>query len=153
MGLISRVSSRTYRNTNMLLQLTSLHLLFISFIFAKDFEIDVKPGGEVHKVKERHGPMHCHFTYASDGGTNEAWTMTIEKMTNNRYLCSVLRPSGTSYLYFENLKLMGCKTGCTVVTHEAYDNGGALEKTTFLAEGRTLRPSDEFKNELAKLSI
>merc|ERR1711981_1327091 len=153
MGLISRVSSRTYRNyRNMLPKLAALAFLATT-VLAKDFEIDVKPGGEVHKVKERHGPMHCHFKYVCNGGTNEAWTMTIEKMTSNKYLCSVLRPSGTSYLYFENLKLMGCKTGCSIVTYEAYDNGGALEKTTFLAEGRTLRPSDEFKNELAKLSI
>ena len=104
--------------------------LFISLLaslgFCKDFEIDVKPGGEVHKIKERVGPMHCHFTYVCNGGTNEAWTLTIEKLENHKYLCSVFRPSGTSYLYMENVKLMGCKKGCSVVGHEAYDNNEIL---------------------------
>ena len=122
-------------------------------ISAKDFEIDVKPGGEVHKVKERVGPMHCHFTYVCNGGTNEAWTLAIEKLESNKYLCSVYRPSGTSYLYMENIKLMGCKKGCSVVGHEAYDNNDMLDGGVFSVDGRSLKPNDGFKNELSKLSI
>ena len=131
--------------------------LFISLLaslgFCKDFEIDVKPGGEVHKIKERVGPMHCHFTYVCNGGTNEAWTLTIEKLENHKYLCSVFRPSGTSYLYMENVKLMGCKKGCSVVGHEAYDNNEILDGGLFDAEGRSLKPNTGFKNELSKFSI
>ena len=46
------------------------------------------------------------------------------------YMCSVFRPSGTSYLYMENVKLMGCKKGCEISGHEAHDNNGMLDGNT-----------------------
>lgn len=48
---------------------------------------------------------------------------------------------------------MGCKKGCTVVGHEAYDNNDMLDGGVFSVDGRSLKPNDGFKNELSKLSI
>ena len=83
--------------------MNSFFSLFISLVVAKDFQIDVAPGYEpdpgYREVKHRDGPMQCRFQFAAQGGTNEAWTMSIERINKSIYSCIVARPSGTSYLY------------------------------------------------------
>uniref|UniRef100_A0A8C9PF22 Myeloid-derived growth factor n=1 Tax=Spermophilus dauricus TaxID=99837 RepID=A0A8C9PF22_SPEDA len=43
----------------------------------------------------------CMFTYASQGGTNEQWQMSLGTSEDHQHFtCTIWRPQGKSYLYF-----------------------------------------------------
>uniref|UniRef100_UPI00398F5CBB myeloid-derived growth factor isoform X2 n=1 Tax=Pristiophorus japonicus TaxID=55135 RepID=UPI00398F5CBB len=68
-------------------------------------EFDVRPGGLVHSHSEILGEHKCTFTYASQGGTNERWHMSVGISEDNKlFSCSVWRPQGKSYLFFTQFK-------------------------------------------------
>ncbi|XP_044514428.1 myeloid-derived growth factor [Gracilinanus agilis] len=71
-------------------------------------EFDVRPGGVVHSFSQSHakaGEHTCTFTYASQGGTNEQWQMSLDLSDDNRLLtCIIWRPQGKSYLFFTQFK-------------------------------------------------
>ena len=59
------------------------------------------------------GGFTCSFTYIAQGGTNEEWEATVGvNEDKTAYSCTILRPSGTTYLYTENWKIE--LTGATV---------------------------------------
>ncbi|KAF7460954.1 myeloid-derived growth factor [Urocitellus parryii] len=65
---------------------------------------DVRPGGVVHSFSQNVGPgdkFTCMFTYASQGGTNEQWQMSLGTSEDHQHFtCTIWRPQGKSYLYF-----------------------------------------------------
>ncbi|XP_003280615.1 myeloid-derived growth factor isoform X1 [Nomascus leucogenys] len=69
---------------------------------------DVRPGGVVHSFSHNVGPgdkYTCMFTYASQGGTNEQWQMSLGTSEDHRHFtCTIWRPQGKSYLYFTQFK-------------------------------------------------
>ncbi|MEQ2189993.1 hypothetical protein GOODEAATRI_030944 [Goodea atripinnis] len=78
----------------------------------KTVEFNVKPGGVVHTFSEGIREYECTFTYASQGGTNEQWLMSVGLSEDDKlFSCSVWRPQGKSYLFFTQFKaeLKGAK--------------------------------------------
>lgn len=72
---------------------------------SKTVEFNVKPGGVVHTFTETIREYECSFTYASQGGTNEQWLMSVGLSDDDRlFSCSVWRPQGKSYLFFTQFK-------------------------------------------------
>ncbi|KAM6218261.1 myeloid-derived growth factor [Rhynchocyon petersi] len=70
-------------------------------------EFDVRPGGVVHSFSQSMGPgdkSTCTFTYASQGGTNEKWQMSLGTSEDQHFTCTIWRPQGKSYLYFTQFK-------------------------------------------------
>ncbi|XP_005405845.1 PREDICTED: myeloid-derived growth factor isoform X2 [Chinchilla lanigera] len=69
---------------------------------------DVRPGGVVHSFSQDVGPgdkFTCTFTYASQGGTNEQWQMSLGTSEDHQHFtCTIWRPQGKSYLYFTQFK-------------------------------------------------
>ncbi|CAO2641139.1 Myeloid-derived growth factor [Lemmus lemmus] len=69
---------------------------------------DVRPGGVVHSFSQDVGPggkFTCTFTYASQGGTNEQWQMSLGTSEDSQHFtCTIWRPQGKSYLYFTQFK-------------------------------------------------
>ncbi|XP_074491429.1 myeloid-derived growth factor [Sebastes fasciatus] len=71
----------------------------------KTVEFNVKPGGVVHTFTEKIKEYECSFTYASQGGTNEQWLMSVGLSDDDKlFSCSVWRPQGKSYLFFTQFK-------------------------------------------------
>ncbi|XP_040040491.2 myeloid-derived growth factor [Gasterosteus aculeatus] len=71
----------------------------------KTVEFNVKPGGVVHTFTEAIREYECSFTYASQGGTNEQWLMSVGLSDDDKlFSCSVWRPQGKSYLFFTQFK-------------------------------------------------
>uniref|UniRef100_A0A3B3IIT8 Myeloid-derived growth factor n=1 Tax=Oryzias latipes TaxID=8090 RepID=A0A3B3IIT8_ORYLA len=71
----------------------------------KTVEFNVKPGGVVHSFTEGVRDYECTFTYASQGGTNEQWLMSVGLSDDDSlFSCSVWRPQGKSYLFFTQFK-------------------------------------------------
>jgi len=69
--------------------------------------IDVRPGAGRQEVEQKWGEFTCKFEYKSQGGTNEQWSMTMARnKKGTEWLCVVERPSGLSYLFFEEFKLL-----------------------------------------------
>ncbi|XP_034005675.1 myeloid-derived growth factor [Trematomus bernacchii] len=87
----------------------SFLLVFLSFSASaerqKTVEFNVKPGGVVHTFTEAVKEYECSFTYASQGGTNEQWLMSVGLSDDDKlFSCSVWRPQGKSYLFFTQFK-------------------------------------------------
>ncbi|XP_036740084.2 myeloid-derived growth factor isoform X1 [Manis pentadactyla] len=69
---------------------------------------DVRPGGVVHSFSQNAGPgdkYTCVFTYASQGGTNEKWQMSLGTSEDNQHFtctiwsrCSLSSARGSSHL-------------------------------------------------------
>ncbi|ESP00685.1 hypothetical protein LOTGIDRAFT_149784 [Lottia gigantea] len=81
-----------------------------SYEMTRDYEeashFDVMPGGAVLSHEKQLDGFTCKFTYACQGGTKEGWQLTINTNTDKtKYLCSVQRPDGKSYLFFQSFKL------------------------------------------------
>ncbi|XP_037554015.1 myeloid-derived growth factor [Nematolebias whitei] len=71
----------------------------------KTVEFNVKPGGMVHTFTEGIREYECTFTYASQGGTNEQWLMSVGLSDDDKlFSCSLWRPQGKSYLFFTQFK-------------------------------------------------
>lgn len=92
---------------------------------------DVKPGGTQHEFEHKAFGITCKFTYVCQGGTNEEWVLDMEK-AGNIVICSIARPIGSSYLFFQQFKV------------EAI--GGILTEGKAMSSGRELRP-DEYTTE------
>ncbi|XP_068176477.1 myeloid-derived growth factor [Antennarius striatus] len=79
---------------------------------SKSVPFDVKPGGEKHTVTDSLKQYKCSFTYASQGGTNEEWMMSLGLSDDDTmFSCTLWRPQGKSYLFFTqfNVELNGAK--------------------------------------------
>ncbi|XP_049645003.1 myeloid-derived growth factor [Suncus etruscus] len=124
---------------------------------------DVRPGGVVHSFSEDAGPGNkytCKFTYASQGGTNERWEMSLATSEDNQYFtCTIWRPQGKSYLYFTQFEaeVQGAKIESAMAYSKAGTEGESdipLKSEEFEVSQTTVahRPG-AFRAELSKLVI
>jgi len=117
-------------------------------------EFKVYPGGEVHTHTGTKDGFKCSFTYTANGGTNEAWEMTMGVNTDGTaYSCTIGTPRGTTYLYFEDFELeVG---GATIEHTEIYGNEKRrLPSNEARASGNyKFLSSDGFNHELAQISV
>ncbi|XP_058138032.1 myeloid-derived growth factor isoform X1 [Dasypus novemcinctus] len=102
---------------------------------------DVRPGGVVHSFSHSVGPgdrYSCVFTYASQGGTNEKWQMSLGTSEDHQHFtCTIWRPQGKSYLYFTQFK--------AEVRGAEIEYGMAYSKAAFERESDVPLNSEEFE--------
>ncbi|KAK3533790.1 hypothetical protein QTP70_027350 [Hemibagrus guttatus] len=127
---------------------------------AKTVEFNVKPGGVVHAFSEKIKDYECTFTYASQGGTNEQWQMSVGLSDDDRlFSCSVWRPQGKSYLFFTQFKaeIKGAKIEYASAYSQAAVGGlkdVALKEEEYIIGDSTVTHKDgKFRAELSKLTI
>lgn len=125
----------------------------------KTVEFNVKPGGVVHSFSEGVGEYECTFTYASQGGTNEQWLMSVGLSDDDRlFSCSVWRPQGKSYLFFTQFKaeLKGTKieyANAYSQTAAAGHSDVPLKPEEFTVGESTVTQNDgKFSAQLSKLT-
>ncbi|XP_006640065.2 myeloid-derived growth factor [Lepisosteus oculatus] len=147
------------------LKVSLISLLAVTFVSAsqektKTVEFNVRPGGMVHSFSEKIGEYGCSFTYASQGGTNEQWQMSVGISDDERlFSCSVWRPQGKSYLFFTQFKAE--VTGAKIEYARAYSQaavGGqkdvALKEEEYTVGDTSVTQRDgKFRAELSKLTI
>ncbi|KAK6314314.1 myeloid-derived growth factor [Coregonus clupeaformis] len=126
----------------------------------KTVEFNVKPGGEVHTFSEKMREYECSFTYASQGGTNEQWLMSVGLSDDDGlFSCSVWRPQGKSYLFFTQFKaeLKGAKVEYASAYSQTAAGGQrdvTLKEDEFTVGDSTVTHKDgKFRAELSKLTI
>lgn len=126
----------------------------------KTVEFNVKPGGVVHTFSEKMKEYECTFTYASQGGTNEQWLMSIGLSDNDQlFSCSVWRPQGKSYLFFTQFKaeLKGTKIEYANAYSQTAAGGQTdvpLKPEEFTVGESTVTHADgKFRAELSKLTV
>ncbi|CAL8308336.1 unnamed protein product [Lota lota] len=126
----------------------------------KTVEFNVKPGGVVHTFSETIGDHECSFTYASQGGTNEQWLMSIGLSDDDTlFSCSIWRPQGKSYLFFTQFKaeLKGAKIEYANAYSQMSEGGQrdvALKPEEFTVGDSTVTHTDgKFRAELSKLTM
>ncbi|XP_029284848.1 myeloid-derived growth factor [Cottoperca gobio] len=122
-------------------------------------EFDVKPGGVVHTFTEAVREYECSFTYASQGGTNEQWLMSVGLSDDDGlFSCSVWRPQGKSYLFFTQFKaeLKGTKIKYANAYSQTAASGQSdvpLKPEEFIVGESTVTHQDgKFNAQLSKLS-
>ncbi|TKC46319.1 myeloid-derived growth factor [Monodon monoceros] len=102
---------------------------------------DVRPGGVVHSFSQNVGPgdkYTCVFTYASQGGTNEKWQMSLGTSEDQQHFtCTIWRPQGKSYLYFTQFKVE--------VRGAEIEYGMAYSKAAFERESDVPLKNEEFE--------
>ncbi|XP_055402866.1 myeloid-derived growth factor isoform X2 [Bubalus kerabau] len=102
---------------------------------------DVRPGGVVHSFSQNVGPgdkYTCVFTYASQGGTNEKWQMSLGTSEDHQHFtCTIWRPQGKSYLYFTQFK--------AEVRGAEIEYGMAYSKAAFEKESDVPLKNEEFE--------
>ncbi|XP_071953740.1 myeloid-derived growth factor-like [Antedon mediterranea] len=117
-------------------------------------EFDVKPGGEVHVTEKKLGTFGCIFTYAAQGGTNEKWLFQISKEQEG-YVCSVERPDGRSYLFFQQFKL--AVVGASIAEVEVMgDSGAQLRSEEYVVDetkNQVYHAADMFRSQLTRVTI
>ncbi|KAM9386066.1 myeloid-derived growth factor [Pholidichthys leucotaenia] len=125
----------------------------------KTVEFNVKPGGVVHTFSERIREYECSFTYASQGGTNEQWLMSVGLSDDDRlFSCSVWRPQGKSYLFFTQFKaeLKGAKIEYANAYSQVAAGGQSdvpLKQEEFTVGESTVTHNDgKFSAQLSKLT-
>ncbi|MBN3303187.1 myeloid-derived growth factor [Amia ocellicauda] len=127
---------------------------------SKTAEFNVRPGGMVHSFSESIGEYSCSFTYASQGGTNEQWQMSVGISDDDRlFSCSVWRPQGKSYLFFTQFKaeVTAAKIEYASAFSQAAVGGQrdiALKEEEYTVGDSTVTHKDgKFRAELSKLTI
>ncbi|TRZ03299.1 hypothetical protein DNTS_027470 [Danionella cerebrum] len=143
-----------------------LMLLFIACEFyasaerTKTLDFDVKPGGVVHSFSAKLKKYKCTFTYASQGGTNEQWQMSVGLSDDEQmFSCSVWRPQGKSYLFFTQFKAE--IKGAKMEYASAYSQTGvggqrdvALKEEEYeVSESAVMQRDGKFRSELSKLTV
>uniref|UniRef100_A0A1A7WNG7 Chromosome 19 open reading frame 10 n=1 Tax=Iconisemion striatum TaxID=60296 RepID=A0A1A7WNG7_9TELE len=125
----------------------------------KTVEFNVKPGGVVHSFIERIREYECTFTYASQGGTNEQWLMSVGLSDDDRlFSCSVWRPQGKSYLFFTQFKaeLKGAKIEYANAYSQTAAGGQSdvpLKPEEFIVGESTVTHNEgKFRAQLSKLT-
>ncbi|KAM4629061.1 myeloid-derived growth factor [Polymixia lowei] len=140
--------------------ISALHLASAATDRTKTVEFNVKPGGVVHTFAESIREFECSFTYASQGGTNEQWLMSVGLSDDDRlFSCSVWRPQGKSYLFFTQFKAELKKTKieyASAYSQTAVGGQGdvALKPEEFTVGDSTVTHTDgKFRAELSKLTM
>ncbi|XP_051979995.1 myeloid-derived growth factor-like [Xyrauchen texanus] len=126
----------------------------------KTLDFDVKPGGVVHTFSAKMKKYECTFTYASQGGTNEQWQMSVGLSDDNKlFSCSVWRPQGKSYLFFTQFKaeIKGAKIEFATAFSQTAVGGQRdvpLKEEEYIVSESTVTHRDgKFRSELSKLTV
>ncbi|XP_075878970.1 myeloid-derived growth factor [Nelusetta ayraudi] len=126
----------------------------------KTVDLDIKPGGVVETFTKEISDYKCSFTYASQGGTNEHWMMSVGLSDDDRmFSCSVWRPSGRSYLFFTQFKveLKGAKVEYANAYSQTSDSGQGekeLKPEEFVVGDTTVtHNAAKFNAQLAKVTV
>lgn len=123
----------------------------------KTVGFNVKPGGVVHTFTETIEEYACSFTYASQGGTNEDWLMSVGLSDDDRlFSCSLWRPQGRSYLFFTQFKaeLKGAKIEYANAYSQSGHSDVALKAEEFTIDDNTVTQIDgKFSAQLSKLTV
>ncbi|XP_023674729.1 myeloid-derived growth factor [Paramormyrops kingsleyae] len=126
----------------------------------KTADFNVKPGGVVHTFSEKIRDYECSFTYASQGGTNEQWQMSVGLSDDDKlFSCSVWRPQGKSYLFFTQFKAE--VKGAKIEYASAFSQAGVggqkdvplKEEEYVTGESAVTQKDGKFRAELSKLII
>ncbi|XP_029003541.1 myeloid-derived growth factor [Betta splendens] len=140
-------------------------VLILAFVSAgpertKTVEFNVKPGGVVHTFTQGIREYECSFTYASQGGTNEQWLMSVGLSDDDSlFSCAVWRPQGKSYLFFTQFKaeLKGTKISYANAfsqTAAAGQSDVPLKPEEFTVRDATVTHMEgTFKAQLSKLTV
>lgn len=116
----------------------------LSVVRTESAEFSIKPNGKVSHEKASIGDVVCVFTYSAHGGTDELWKISIEKPAEE-YVCTIERPSQTSYLYFQSYS--ASVLGYAIENAEVFDNSGAvLQYDKFVIEDRVVKPMSQGVN-------
>lgn len=126
----------------------------------KTLDFDVKPGGVVHTFTGKIKKYECTFTYASQGGTNEQWQMSVGLSDKDKlFSCSIWRPQGKSYLFFTQFKaeIKGAKIEYAAAYSQSAVGGQrdvALKEEEYIVSESTVTQRDgKFHSELSKLTV
>lgn len=65
--------------------------------------IDIKPGAGLQVFEVSSNSITCVFQCKAQGGTKENWDFKILK-SEDKLKCAIQRPSGASYLFFEEFQ-------------------------------------------------
>ncbi|KAK0054246.1 myeloid-derived growth factor [Biomphalaria pfeifferi] len=117
----------------------------------------VKPGAGTLSVQYELKNYLCKFTYTAQGGTHEAWTISLEIMDGgNSVMCTVER-SIPSYLFFQDFKLelTGPLVAITEVdVKDSQRDGKSLQKDEYKLEKNSISSvAGKFKNHLEKVAV
>ncbi|XP_072166741.1 myeloid-derived growth factor-like [Diadema setosum] len=129
-----------------------IYLMVLHFVRSESIAFDVKPGGNPHSFEHGLGDFNCQFSYVAQGGTNEKWELQIESDRND-FICTVLRPQGTSYLFFQEFRLQ--VSGAVIHSAEVVANNDAPLKPGEYAMDETQVHSvpNVFKSQLARVTV
>ncbi|XP_072924810.1 myeloid-derived growth factor [Hemitrygon akajei] len=123
-------------------------------------EFDVRPGGLVHSHSETLGDHSCIFTYASQGGTNERWHMSVGISEDSKlFSCSIWRPQGKSYLFFTQFKAevtnakIEFANGFSQAAVDGRSDVPLKENEYVISENTVTHKDGVFKSQLSKLII
>lgn len=125
-------------------------------VAGEEISINVKPNGRPNTVSVTlgDGPAVCSFTYQAVGGTNEDWMMDIQQ-DRNTVTCTIARPSGTSYLYFQSFSAtLDGLAGERLDVAEVWDDSGLLlVDDAFVVDGNSIKQHKGFKGLMTKLTL
>lgn len=126
----------------------------------KTLDFDVKPGGVVQTFSAKLKKYKCTFTYASQGGTNEQWQMSVGLSDDEQmFSCSVWRPQGKSYLFFTQFKaeIKGAKIEYATAFSQTAVGGqrdvALKEEEYIVSESAVTHRDGKFRSELSKLLV
>ncbi|XP_042198672.1 myeloid-derived growth factor [Callorhinchus milii] len=123
-------------------------------------EFNVRPGGIISSFSQSLDGYTCTFTYASQGGTNEQWQMSLGVNEDSKlFSCSIWRPQGKSYLFFTQFKAE--VTNAKIEYAEAFSQaagGGRSDiplkpEEYVIGENTVAHKVGSFRSELSKLVI
>uniref|UniRef100_A0A4W3H156 Myeloid-derived growth factor n=1 Tax=Callorhinchus milii TaxID=7868 RepID=A0A4W3H156_CALMI len=126
-----------------------------------EWNVDSLPGGTLlivlYFIQDGYT---CTFTYASQGGTNEQWQMSLGVNEDSKlFSCSIWRPQGKSYLFFTQFKAE--VTNAKIEYAEAFSQaagGGRSDiplkpEEYVIGENTVAHKVGSFRSELSKLVI
>ena len=125
---------------------------------AKVSQFDVKPGGVVHEYEmtlEGSAGFKCKFIFSCQGGTKENWEMTLSQdKSTNQMSCLIERPSGVSYLFFEQFRVE--ISGATIQDAQVHgDSSASLKQEEYKIDqsANAVYQDKKFNNKLAGLMV
>lgn len=118
--------------------------------------VDIKPGAGRQEANETLGEFVCTFGYKAQGGTKEEWSLSITaNVAAKEWLCTVERPSGKSYLFFEEFKLgvSGARLHDVLLEKEPGVLLSEVEYTVNKKDNSVQDSPGKFNSQLSKVQI
>eukprot|EP00048_Salpingoeca_helianthica_P015698 m.228118 g.228118 ORF g.228118 m.228118 type:complete len:149 (+) comp17401_c0_seq1:12-458(+) len=115
-----------------------------------------KPNGQtttksISLARPSGADVTCTFVFATVGGTNEQWTITLDA-TEKGYQCAIERPDQPSYLYFMHFSAAFENTA-KIISAQAYDKDAVLSGDQVIVAGHSIKNGPKFKNALSRVVL